>query len=379
MPSEMRPFDPAPDLLAEAQACADFMSQGMPGFARLIAAFNLQEDNEGSLQLGIALQAYAKGDMALAGKTLLEFAAVEARLPVLGRVFEVLYKAVSAEIHGATVNWVSFAIALYQRHPNNPEMQRLVLEFFTYFGLWNHALTVHVQLPAKSFEPWRSHIMLRRALAEGFQPKYHFSFILLTWNRADLLDRCLAEIRAKAGSDDYEIIVGVNASSDHTAQVLEKHGVSQVHWNARNDSIDYYRKVFDAARGATIIEIDDNVVEMPDAFDLVLETHLKTFPEYGYLGFQPTRLDSASGTRAIMEAAPDSQYQRVERAGLVIHPGPVWGCCAAIAKRDWLDFGGFYGLRMSKTLGEEPQIIRKLRLRDRRAALIRGETLLKVY
>ena len=351
----------------------------MGRFEALAARFGLSDDTEGALRLGIALQAYAQGDMNLAGATLQDFAAVAVHLPALERVFEVLYKAINAEIPGAAEAWVKHGVALYQQHANDPAMQRLALEFFTYFGLWKHALSVHAQLPAEPFEPWRRHIMLSRARAEGFRPSLRFSFVLLTWNRADLLDRCLAEIVAKAGSTDYEIVVGVNACSDHTAQILEKHGITQVHWNTRNDSIDYYRTLFDAARGATIIEIDDNVVELPEAFDVVLEKHLQTFPEFGFLGFQPTRLESASGARALMEGAPESNYQSVERDGLVIQAGPVWGCCAAIAKRDWLDFGGFYGARMSKVIGEEPQILRKLRMRGRRGALIRGQTLLKVY
>ncbi|MDP2835041.1 MAG: glycosyltransferase [Pseudomonadota bacterium] len=375
----MRPFDPAPDLLADAEAVNDFMSQGMTRFAALATNFGLADDPEGALQLGIALQAYAKGDADLAASTLKAFAARESRLPALSRVFEVLYKAINSASLVDSTHWMQLAVELYGEHPQAPEAQRLILEFFTYFGLWSNALSVHALLPADRFEPWRRHLMLSRARAEGYQPKRRFSFVLLTWNRADLLDRCLAEIRAKAGSEDYEILVGVNASSDHTAQVLEKHGIERVFWNTRNDSIDYYRTLFDAAQGNTIIEIDDNIVELPRDFDLLLERHLAVFPECGYIGFQPTHLDSTTGARTRMDGAADANYQVLQRDGLALHVGPTWGCCAAITKRDWLDIGGFYGLRLSKTLGEEPQITRKLRLRGRGAALLRGETLLKSY
>lgn len=375
----MRPFASAPDLLPDAQAVNDFMSQGMARFEALAANFGLEEDPEGALQLGIALQAYAQGDAGLGARTLKAFAANESRLQALGRVFEVLYKAINSESMVDATHWAQLAVELYGEQPLAAEAQRLILEFFTYFGLWSNALSVHALLPADLFEPWRRHLMLGRARAEGYQPKRRFSFVLLTWNRADLLDRCLAEIRAKAGSEDYEILVGVNASADHTARVLEKHGIERVFWNTRNDSIDYYRALFDAAHGNTIIEIDDNIVELPRGFDLVLEQHLKVFPEFGYIGFQPTRLDGESGVRSLMKGAPDEEYQLLARDGLTLHVGPAWGCCAAITKRDWLDIGGFYGLRMSKTLGEEPQITRKLRLRGRGAALLHGETLLKSY
>lgn len=377
--SAMRPFDSAPDLLPDALAVSDFMSEGMARFEALATRFGLADDPEGALQLGIALQAYAKGDADLAASTLKAFAARESRLPALSRVFEVLYKAINSTSLVEATHWVRLAVELYGEQPQAPEAQRLILEFFTYFGLWSHALNVHALLPAALFEPWRRHLMLGRARAEGYQAKRRFSFVLLTWNRADLLDRCLAEIRAKAGCEDHEILVGVNASTDHTAQVLEKHGIEQVFWNTRNDSIDYYRALFDAAQGNTLIEIDDNIVELPRDFDLVLERHLAVFPDYGYIGFQPTRLDAASGAHTRMDGAADAEYQVLQRDGLTLHVGPTWGCCAAIGKRDWLDFGGFYGLRMSKTLGEEPQITRKLAMRGKGAALLRGETLLKCY
>jgi hypothetical protein len=374
----MRSFDPAPDLLSDALVVDDFMGQGMAHFERLARNFDLADDPEGALQLGIALQAYAKSNFELSAETLMAFAAKESRLPALGRVFEVLYKAVTCDSGLASLHWVKCAVELYKAHPQAPEAQRLVLEFFTYYGLWNHALTVHAQLPREPFEPWRRQIMLSRARAEGFQPRCRFSFVLLTWNRADLLDRCLTEIHAKAGSDDYEILIGINASTDHTAQVLEKHGIKQAFWNTQNDSINYYRKVFDAAQGATIIEIYDNVVELPNAFDLMLEKYLQVFPEYGFLGFEPARLDLATGAVTPMEAQSAS-YQPLVRDGMTVYVGPVWGCCAAIAKRDFLDFGGFYGLRLSKTLGEVPQIQRKLRMHGRDGALIRDQTLLKAY
>ncbi len=379
MTTKMRPFDPTPDLLPDAQAIDGFMGQGMAQFSALTAHFGLGQDDEGALQLGIALQAYAKNDFELSANSLHAFAAVESRLAALGQVFEVLYKVVNRGSGEAAEHWLKFAVDLYTAHPRVPEAQRLALEFFTYYGLWDHALSIHARLPQAAFVPWHQHIMLSHARAQGFQPGKRFSFVLLTWNRAELLDRCLTEIRAKAGSNDYEIIVGVNASSDHTARVLEKHGIAQVHWNSRNDSIDYYRKVFEVAQGATIIEIDDNVVELPESFDLLLEQHLQIFPEYGFLAFRPTRLDSATGVRTIMESADAPSYQRIERAGRVIHAGPAWGCCAAIAKRDWLAIGGFYGVKMSKVVGEEPQIIRKLRMRGRDGAQIHGPTLLKVY
>lgn len=375
----MRAFDPRPDLLADSQVLDAFMSQGMQAYGQFLDCFGLNDDVEGGLRLAIALQAYAKGDVPLAARNLREFAAVPARLECLGRVFEVLYKCVTPRAMAATPEWLELVVAVHGAYPMNLDARRIGVEFFTYFGLWNHALVLLNEPPREAFQAWRDYVMLRRALAEGFVPRCRFSFLVLTWNRADLLDACLTEIRAKAGSDAYEIVVGVNASTDHTEAVLARHGVDRVLRNTQNDSIDYYRALFDAGEGEILIEIDDNVVELPRHFDLELARHLAAFPEIGYIGYQPTALDRATGAHVSMDCVAPEKYRAIERDGLTLHLGPVWGCCAAIAKRDYLDIGGFYGLRLSKTLGEEPQLTRKLRMRDKGVALLRGATLLKAY
>lgn len=375
----MRPFDPAPDLSRDTQLLADFMSRGMEAFPPLVAGFGLEADQEGALLLGIALQGYARGDLELATRNLAEFTARPGRLAVFSRAFEVLYKTITTGFMAASSHWVQLALDTFMRHPGEPEAQRAAVEFFTYFGLWRHAEALLGQLPDAPFAPWRAHIAARQALLRDYAPRCRFSFVLITWNRAGLLDSCLGQIRDRAGDADHEIIVGVNGSTDHTAEVLARHGIDKVFRNPVNDSVDYYRTVFDAAGGDIVIEIDDNVTELPEAFDLILEKHLQCFPECGFIGFEPIRRDGATGPETPMQAAPDSQYQPIARDGLVLHAGPVWGCCAALRRRDFLDFGGFYGVRMSKTLGEEPQILRKLRLHGRKGGLVKGARLVKTF
>lgn len=372
-------FDPAPDLLPDALAVNAFLAGGMDRFPDLVSAFGLAQDPEGGLLLGIALQAHAQGRWDLAADKFAEFCRPVPRLAVAGRVLEVLYKALNAEAPGLPSHWVRLVMAVYQAHPAQSEAQRLALEFFTYFGLWQHAASLLAPLPPGAFLPWRRHVQDWSGRAAAYRPARDFSFLILTWNRAELLDRCLAEVCAKTASPSREIIVGVNGSTDATREVLARHDIQQVLWNPRNDSVDYYRDLFEAGQGEVLIEIDDNVTELPASFDLELARYLRVFPEYGYIGYQPIRHDASTDAEAIMHGAPESAYRRVDRDGLTVHAGPTWGCCAAMRKEDWLEMGGFYGVRMSKTLGEEPQILRKLALRGRGGALVRGPRLVKTY
>lgn len=298
-------------------------------------------------------------------------------LTALDRTLQYLYKVTTAFDYAKVLEICSHSLAeVIARHLASEPGQRLVLEFFLYFGKLKEAEQILAVLPATAVPEYRATLQRARLRRDLFVPRKRFSFCLLTWNRADLLDRCLTEIKAKVASQDYEIIVGVNASTDHTAQVLAKHGIEHVLWNPRNDSIDYYREVFDAAVGEYIVEIDDNVVELPDGFDGLLERHLEAFPEYGYIGIQPTRLFLSSGQEESMVIA---EYGEAHAGDLTLHLGPVWGCCAILRNRDYRAINGFYGVRMSKEIGEEPQLMRKLRMHGKKSGQIIGPRLIKAF
>lgn len=300
-------------------------------------------------------------------------------LQPLDRVVQFMYKVLTGIPLGASIDVSQSLVAeVLRTHPGNPDAEHLALEFMLYFGLLESAGQLLDLLPRDRHMPHRA--MWRRAKSrlENFTPRTRFSYCILTWNRADLLDRCLTDLRLKTNSQDYEIIVGVNASTDHTADVLARHGIEHVHWNVRNDSIDYYREIMDAASGEYLVEIDDNVVEFPTGFDDILVNHFQAFPEYAYLGFEPTRLSLATGETAAMSVG-DESYTPLQSEGLKLFHGPVWGCCAMIRNQDYRRINGLYGVRLSKQVGEEPQFIRKLVVHQKKSGLLKGYRLLKAY
>lgn len=324
-----------------------------------------------------ALDAVRQDDFESASTIFRHLATDAQLLPALDRILQYLYKVTTAFTYGKLLEACSQAVVeVIGRHLATDAGQRLVLEFFLYFGKFKEAEQVLAALPATAVPDYRAELQRARLRLELFTPRKRFSFCLLTWNRADLLDRCLTDLKAKAASQDYEIVVGVNASTDHTAQVLAKHGIQNVLWNTRNDSIDYYRAVFDAAAGEYIVEIDDNVVEFPIGFDRLLEDHLQAFPDFGYIGIQPTRLSLSTGQEESMVIA---DYGEAHAGDLTLHLGPVWGCCAILRNRDYRRINGFYGIRMSKEIGEEPQLMRKLLMHGKKSGQIIGPRLMKAF
>lgn len=348
------------------------------GDTRALAHFGLEGHEQADSFLAL-LQAIGRNQLQTAQAIMLQMADSPGMLVPLDRVAQCLYKILTMVSPGAATN-VAKALASQAliRHPGNPEAEHLALEFLLYFGYFDLAEKLLALSPADRHMPQRAALRRGRSRLSRFEPRTRVSYCILTWNRAELLDRCLTELRAQARCQDYEIIVGVNASTDATAEVLARHGIEKVLWNVRNDSIDYYRDIMDAATGEYLVEVDDNVVEFPPGFDEILLHHLQAFPEFAYLGIEPTRLSLASGRLESMNIG-DNLYTPCQADGLTVHQGPVWGCCAMIANRDYRRIHGLYGVRLSKDIGEEPQFIRKLLAHERKSGLLMGHRLVKAY
>lgn len=89
----------------------------------------------------------------------------------------------------------------------------------------------------------------------------YISIVIATFNKASLLDKTLASIRANETDIPYEIIVVDDGSTDHTFEVCKKHSVAYI-WinggNYRNPSVP--RNIgCRAARGKILIMQSDDV------------------------------------------------------------------------------------------------------------------------
>lgn len=111
---------------------------------------------------------------------------------------------------------------------------------------------------------------------------------ICTWNRADLLDQTLAEMRKLRIPDGvaWELLVVNNNCTDHTDQVIDRHlndlplrrlfEAKQGHSHARNCAID-------AACGELLVWTDDDVLVHEDWLEEYANAWA-AFPEAGFFG-----------------------------------------------------------------------------------------------
>jgi len=175
------------------------------------------------------------------------------------------------------------------------------------------------------------------------------SIIVLAWNRPKMLDQCLAAITSRIGSKDcYELIVGDNGSGPETLEVLAKYKIHKFIPKATNEGLELYQELYAAAAGDVIIEIDDDVIDLPADFDLHLANHLDLLPEYGLIGLDVVQNEHTNG------AKPDGRYYEIDtRHGLNMEQGPVVGCCMAIRRVLFHSFGGFSGEKLTLSRSQD--------------------------
>lgn len=215
-------------------------------------------------------------------------------------------------------------------------------------------------------DTYREIMAAHKTVTKPAHPK--FSIIILTWNRAAMLDKCLTSIFSNLSSrDDCEIIVGVNEFNDKTRAVLTKYRIDNLIRRDTNEGLELYKELYAAATGDIIIAIDDDVLEFPNCFDTEMERYFEVFPDYGLIGLDVVQNEHTEG------AKPDGRYYGLEfRNGLVIERGPVVGCCMAIRREVFNALGGFSGETLSMARGDDWVLAEKLNKSGMHTGIMKG-------
>jgi len=178
-----------------------------------------------------------------------------------------------------------------------------------------------------------------KLLGNLFKKRPDVSICLLTWNRADCLEICLRNMfealsPLEKGGLSREIIIMDNCSTDGTDAVLRKYerleGVRIIR-NKKNLRLNAYKWLFFYARGKTIIEFDDDVLEFPKFFDRTLVDYLETYKDYGLLACNVVQNEKTDGARP-----RDVVYEEDRRGDKIVERGPTGGWCSAFRRRDYL-------------------------------------------
>lgn len=161
-----------------------------------------------------------------------------------------------------------------------------------------------------------------------------FSFVILTWNRKEFVEKCLTSLIESVGDfEDAEIIVMDNGSIDETPAFLTKYENDKrfkVVKLKKNYGLNSYKKLFGKASGEYIVVVDDDVLTFPRNIKNIFESYMNAFPDYGFLALDVIQNEHTNGAKP-----PPDFYTEIERDGKIIQQGPTGGWCACFRRKDY--------------------------------------------
>ena len=168
------------------------------------------------------------------------------------------------------------------------------------------------------------------------------AIVVLTHNRAHLLPKCVENVLLRTSSATREIVIWNNASTDETQvylDSLEDPRIRVVH-SEKNMGQNAYAEAFALTRAPFLVELDDDVVDAPNEWDLMLRDAFVQLPKIGFLAADlvDDPLDPASQMRHHVRP---HEYTLVEENGVRLLRGPAGGGCAMTSRELNERVGGF--------------------------------------
>jgi GT2 family glycosyltransferase len=168
------------------------------------------------------------------------------------------------------------------------------------------------------------------------------SIVVVTHNRLELLRQCVENVLGRTSASTGEIVIWNNASSDGSREYLDtiSDGRVRVVHHDRNIGQNAYRLAFERTSGEYLIEVDDDVLDAPPAWDAQLLQAFLSVPDLGFLAADvlPNEHDHVSTLRHVVR--PELYVPYTEK-GIRLLRGPVGGWCAITSRAVYEEVGGF--------------------------------------
>lgn len=185
--------------------------------------------------------------------------------------------------------------------------------------------------------------------------------VVLTHNRAHLLEKCVANVLNRVSPRTREIVIWNNASTDDTASYLESldgerfrvvHASTNIGQNA-------YDRAFATTTADYLIEVDDDIIDAPANWDDILLESFLRLEQFGYLA--ANLVNNPNDTTARIMYGANAHLYRVEVInGINVKVGPTGGGCSLTSRKVYDRVGGFGENSKSVFWLEDEAYIRKV-------------------
>ena len=166
--------------------------------------------------------------------------------------------------------------------------------------------------------------------------------VVLTHSRVHLLRQCVENVLARASAETGEIVIWDNASTDGTWEYLESLGEARIRTvrHARNIGQSAYADAFGSTTSEYLVELDDDVIDAPPAWDRTLLEAFRRLPHVGFLAADLVDDEHDETAKARYRVRPHL-YMPFEENGVRLLTGPAAGMCAMTSREIYDRVGGF--------------------------------------
>lgn len=187
------------------------------------------------------------------------------------------------------------------------------------------------------------------------------SIVVLTHNRCHLLRQCVDNVLLRTSGRTGEIVIWNNASTDGTAAYLDTlidSRIRVVH-HPTNIGVNAYARLFPQTTGDYLIEVDDDVIDAPPAWDRTLVEAFEKLPSVGYLAANLVH-NPHDITSGVMYGINSHLYRTEAVNGVRLKVGgPVGGWCS-VTSRDLHDRAGGWAEHDEAFWQEEGEFLERL-------------------
>jgi GT2 family glycosyltransferase len=165
------------------------------------------------------------------------------------------------------------------------------------------------------------------------------AIVMLTFNRLELLRRCVTNVLSRTSAATAEILIWDNGSDDGTDAFLGTLSDPRLRVvsSASNVGMVAYGRAFAMTTSPYLVQLDDDVVEAPEHWDATL---LAAFERLDGIGYLAADVEDDPEDRLSHERHRVHRYHDVVVNGLRILKGPTGGWCTITSRRIYDEVGG---------------------------------------
>jgi GT2 family glycosyltransferase len=178
------------------------------------------------------------------------------------------------------------------------------------------------------------------ARREDVDPSDAVAVVVLTHGRVHLLRQCVENVLTRASAATREIVIWDNGSTDGTKEYLESLDDPRLRvvFHPENIGLNAYIEAFALTRSPFLLELDDDMIDAPQDWDLTLLRAFQRLPDVGFLGTSLVDNPHDVSAHAMYHI---HKYTRVEESEVALLLGPTGGGCAMTSREVYDLVGGF--------------------------------------